>query len=585
MIHSTTSSSGKGGLEPLYLHKLVWYRNHTELRQILIEERTKDSNGRIIDPHPQLEQFFRGVTPLHLAVQLGYHECIQVLLEAGADCLARTELGYSVLQEATSLGMRELIKSIAIIRNNQIRSLVEQGAGRMKELLEREIPDFSLEFKWKFHSVLPFVSKYCPSDYCRLWKRGTSIRLDTTLYGMEGFKWKRSNISYLINYDQGKNIPKLFVVDHRERRWEEIDSTRQMNDDKLEEFTNVQLNMEILATTIASKSGGEITVKRSHSGLFFRSEVEERIGGIETVGYSAERVTIFTRIRTEHLREGQNGQVEGGVTGKLLKSPKVNKMSQLSSKPPPATSGNQPDNDMDGMQNLVKKFEASLQSPTFVSPTPQSRSVPMSPAMNGVNPVATSNGKKSKGSLTREIEEAKSKLKSFTPSRSPPPSSQITMEDFFMANLEDPFRLPYLHVGRPLQMTVKKKTIDVNFFMAPEFPLQISHLIPILNLVAPGSERMSRLINFLSMELPPGFPIKIEIPIFIFLNARVTFRNYKDVQSGIDQFYEPNGAKKRVEIKGLTKEDTIWVPNEPQDWFAVPAGYREEIFLKNILSE
>lgn len=151
--------------------------------------------------------------------------------------------------------------------------------------------------------------------------------------------------------------------------------------------------------------------------------------------------------------------------------------------------------------------------------------------------------------------------------------------------MTDPFALPYLHLGRPLQMVVRKKTVNVNFFMAPDFPLQLSHLIPILNLVAPGSERMSKLINFMSMELPPGFPIKIEIPIFIILDARVTFRNYKDVRNGIAQFYEQDGRKKRVEIKGLGKEDTVWVPNEPEQWFDVPLGYREEVFLKNILSE
>lgn len=154
-----------------------------------------------------------------------------------------------------------------------------------------------------------------------------------------------------------------------------------------------------------------------------------------------------------------------------------------------------------------------------------------------------------------------------------------------MENLEDPFSLPYLHVGRPLHMQIKKKTVDIEFFMAPKYPLQLSHLIPILNLIAPGSERMAKLINFLSMEFPPGFPIKIEIPIFMALKACVKFANFKPVQQGINQFYDSKGNALQVEIHGLDKDQLVYVPTNRNEWFCVPRTYKESVVLKNLLSD
>jgi hypothetical protein len=200
-------------VDELYLHKLVWYRSTQELRSILLDP----SNS--VRPHPQLEVFFRGVTPLILAIQLGYQDCVQVLLDAGADPLARTELGFSAIQEATSFGSCTLIELLFRERTKRIRTLVESGAETIHELLHETIPDFYIEFKWKFSTMVPFIEKYCPSDYCRLWKRGGSIRMDTTVFGLqEGkLKPKRSNISYIVLRD-GYKVPRLFAVDHGAHR-------------------------------------------------------------------------------------------------------------------------------------------------------------------------------------------------------------------------------------------------------------------------------------------------------------------------------------------------------------------------------
>uniref|UniRef100_A0A2K6JX09 Ankyrin repeat domain-containing protein 13C n=1 Tax=Rhinopithecus bieti TaxID=61621 RepID=A0A2K6JX09_RHIBE len=125
----------------------------------------------------------------------------------------------------------------------------------------------------------------------------------------------------------------------------------------------------------------------------------------------------------------------------------------------------------------------------------------------------------------REHLQLRGYLRTYKPIRrqslTPPPQNTITWEEYISAeNGKAP------HLGRELVCKESKKTFKATIAMSQEFPLGIELLLNVLEVIAPF-KHFNKLREFVQMKLPPGFPVKLDIPVFPTITATVTFQEFR----------------------------------------------------------
>lgn len=230
----------------------------------------------------------------------------QALLSAKCNTCAETN-GWTVAQEAVSASDAEILTQIISFRDmwrQKSRSI------QVPELLAKlkNSPDFYVEMKWEFSSWIPLMSRVCPSDTYKVFKRGSHVRIDTTLIGFDNTSWQRGNRSYL--FKGGVDEANFFEIDHEAKEY----SMEVMKDIDIELFENgippssdsIQLRLQ---TPIISNSIDidKISFERNKSGWFaWKNEKNEAVNGFECRVYNASNVEFITRTRSEHLNDSQN---------------------------------------------------------------------------------------------------------------------------------------------------------------------------------------------------------------------------------------------------------------------------------------
>ncbi|KAJ8679739.1 hypothetical protein QAD02_015526 [Eretmocerus hayati] len=106
--------------------------------------------------------------------------------------------------------------------------------------------------------------------------------------------------------------------------------------------------------------------------------------------------------------------------------------------------------------------------------------------------------------------------------------SNITPEEYFDPDVD----LSTRDLGRPKEVNTKIQKFKATLWLSEDYPLSLQEqIMPIVDLMAISSSHFAKLKDFIQMQLPAGFPVKIEIPLFHILNARITFGNI----FGLDQ--------------------------------------------------
>ena len=68
---------------------------------------------------------------------------------------------------------------------------------------------------------MPLVSRILPSDICRIYKKGSKIRVDTTLVDFTDMHWERGDISIVFN-GEAERHQSLFILDNKQKVYQQI---------------------------------------------------------------------------------------------------------------------------------------------------------------------------------------------------------------------------------------------------------------------------------------------------------------------------------------------------------------------------
>uniref|UniRef100_A0ABM5F2H1 Ankyrin repeat domain-containing protein 13A isoform X1 n=2 Tax=Pogona vitticeps TaxID=103695 RepID=A0ABM5F2H1_9SAUR len=139
----------------------------------------------------------------------------------------------------------------------------------------------------------------------------------------------------------------------------------------------------------------------------------------------------------------------------------------------------------------------------------------------------------------------------------------ITPEEYFNPQ----FDLKDRDIGRPKEVTIRTQKFKANLWMSEDFPLSlVEQVSPIVDLMARTSAHFARLKDFITLDFPPGFPVKIEIPLFHILNARITFGNVNSCSTLEEASpLAPEGAQRPSSASAFAVDPSV---------FEIPKSYR-----------
>ncbi|XP_053313017.1 ankyrin repeat domain-containing protein 13B isoform X2 [Spea bombifrons] len=154
--------------------------------------------------------------------------------------------------------------------------------------------------------------------------------------------------------------------------------------------------------------------------------------------------------------------------------------------------------------------------------------------------------------------------------------TSITPDEYFDPN----FELGHRDMGRPMELTTKTQKFKAKLWLCEDHPLSLSEQVaPIIDLMAISNALFAKLRDFITLRLPPGFPVKIEIPIFHILNARITFGNLNGCDEPVSSLRQspsseaPSPSSDSCSVSSTSSITSGRACEMDQSLFEAPRGY------------
>lgn len=143
----------------------------------------------------------------------------------------------------------------------------------------------------------------------------------------------------------------------------------------------------------------------------------------------------------------------------------------------------------------------------------------------------------------------------------PPPSTNVTWQQYIQA---EPGNYPT--IGREQRCKILRKPVKASVALSEEFPITKNEFLDLLSIVP--LKLFRKLKEFVEMKLPDGFPVRLDIPVFPFLTARITFEDFTFIEGPIDEslFAIPEDYEKDSNLlPGKLKGDNNSGPTSHKD--------------------
>lgn len=411
-----------------------------------------------------------GNTPLHLACMLGRSKDI---VSALLQCGASVDTKNLHRWTPFHEACSYGNREIITILTKQIKDEVYDviNKNKLSEKLEKT-RNYRLVLRWEFISWIPLLSRALPHDTCVLNKQGKNIRIDTKLLDLERNYWKPSDSCLIYS---NKFEKKWITVNHTVKKYQYLEPERIEKDieDKVDDFMSTDiLDFEV-------KSSG-LQLSRSTSGWIWKSDKVEQIGKYNAAVYHFNNLFLVTRKRREHLNEKDLKANKLAFKGlkHVFQFGQKPSLRDLEDSPNGAVnSGEEEDNDEDLATALNKRANDD-------------------------------------GPLHRQ-------------SLPPPPVQNVTWEQYCNS---EPGEYPTL--GREQKFKSTETAFKASVAMSDKFPLSKGEFLDLLSVVP--IKLFKKLKEFIEMKLPDGFPIRVDVPVFHFLMARITFEDFEFIEGPID---------------------------------------------------
>lgn len=141
----------------------------------------------------------------------------------------------------------------------------------------------------------------------------------------------------------------------------------------------------------------------------------------------------------------------------------------------------------------------------------------------------------------------------------------VTPEEYFDENID----LTNREIGVPREVSTKIQRFKASLWLCNEYPLSLQEqILPVVDLMAMSSGHFAKYRDFINLHLPTGFPVRIEIPLFRVLHAKITFGNIFALETPVDNVLTINDD---IEVACVI-DDSVFAP---------PPGY--EVIGKKLI--